>query len=84
MPPQTLTPAAPATQAPARLTRADRCDTSECSAQAFIEATHADQPNLKLLFCGHHGRNHEPGLIAKGFVIHDETHRINAVSASSA
>lgn len=63
------------------LTRADRCDT--CGAQAFFRASSTS--GLTLLFCGHHGRLNEPGLIAKGFSVHDQTHRINKeASASSA
>jgi len=76
----TQTNAAPDTAIP-DLTVADRCDS--CGAQAFFKASNAS--DLILLFCGHHGRINEPGLIAKGFTVLDQTHRINKeASASSA
>lgn len=55
---------------------ADRCDA--CSAQAFMIAHRKiNGVDMELLFCGHHGREAEPALIAQGFSIQDETHRIN-------
>lgn len=55
---------------------ADRCD--RCSAQAFFVAHKVSgDKQVDLLFCGHHGREAEPALIAQGFSIQNETHRIN-------
>lgn len=57
----------------ADLTRADRCD--RCGAQAFVRAV---LPGVgDLLFCGHHYRDHELGLISAGAVVLDQRHRID-------
>jgi hypothetical protein len=56
---------------------ADRCD--GCSAQAFMVARKdIEGKTMELLFCGHHGREAEPQLIAQGFEVQDETNRINS------
>lgn len=49
---------------PAPLKIADRCD--QCGAQAFVRVTLSTG---ELLFCGHHGNEHEPALVAQGAVI---------------
>lgn len=56
---------------------ADRCD--GCGAQAFMVAHKLVDggKQIELLFCGHHGREAEPNLVAQGFSIQDETNRIN-------
>ena len=73
--------------APATL--ADRCDASAvvggangrtgrgaCGAQALIRAV---LPSGKdLVFCAHHGREHEAALAAAGATVHDETGAMNA------
>lgn len=56
-----------------------RCDA--CGAQAFV---HAEKNGSGLLFCGHHGREYMPALIAQGFGIDDRTDMINNKSESSA
>jgi hypothetical protein len=61
------------------LTLLDRCD--RCGAQAYMRAFKDD---LSLLFCGHHGKRYFPSLFAQGFLIQDETFRINKTSESSA
>lgn len=57
---------------------ADRCD--RCRAQAFVRARKGDSI---LLFCGHHGRNHETALIIQGWDVEDFRHLINAAPSSS-
>ncbi len=46
------------------LTKADRCD--RCSASAQIKVKLND--GGELLFCGHHGRMHQPALIKVGVI----------------
>lgn len=79
----TLESQAPTTVAVATtLNVTDRCD--RCNAQAFVVARKGDMSEL--LFCGHHGRKHMSALVAQGFDIEDQTHRINekpSVSANS-
>ncbi|MFI2754218.1 hypothetical protein ACGIF2_15560 [Cellulomonas sp. P22] len=70
----TLEGSAPTTE----LSRHDRCD--RCGAQAYVRATLAAGDGLELLFCGHHFRTFEHGLVASGATIHDERHRIEAQS----
>ena len=78
---------APPTAVP--LTLADRCDAAAvrggangrtgrgpCGAQAFIRAVLPSGHDL--LFCAHHGREHEVALAAAGATIHDETIKINS------
>lgn len=62
--------------APAQLTRQDRCD--RCGAQAYVRATLHQAGDAELLFCGHHFRAHESKLVATGASILDERHRIDA------
>lgn len=50
----------------------DRCD--RCSGQAY---TLWAQEGSELFFCAHHTREHEPVLLAQGFVLHiDERDRL--------
>jgi hypothetical protein len=73
----------------APLTLADRCDApavvggangrserGSCGAQAFIRAVLPGGSDL--VFCAHHGREHEAALAAAGADIRDETDRIDA------
>ncbi len=73
----------------APLTLADRCDASAvvggatgrtdrgaCGAQAFIRTVLPSGNDL--VFCAHHGREHEAALAVAGATIHDETGKINA------
>jgi hypothetical protein len=73
----------------AALTLADRCDAAAvlgggngrtgrgpCGAQAFVRAVLPSGNDL--IFCAHHGREHEVALAAAGATIHDETIKINA------
>lgn len=62
----------PADLAP--LTPFDRCDTRECSAQAYLRVRL--DSGLELVFCGHHGHTLTPVLQAQGAVIRDDTHLI--------
>ena len=54
------------------LSAVDRCD--RCGAQAYIRAVLAG--GSELLFCGHHGRRHEPKLRPLAVEWHDETDRL--------
>ncbi len=55
---------------------ADRCDS--CGAQAFAVASKkVEGKQMEVLLCGHHLRESTPSLIAQGFSIQDDTHRIN-------
>ena len=73
----------------APLTLTDRCDASAvvggpngstgrgaCGAQAFIRAVLPSGRDL--VFCAHHGREHEAALAAAGATIRDETGTIDA------
>ena len=62
-----LAPASP-------LTAADRCD--RCGAQAYVRVNLGN--GGELLFCAHHGREHEAKLKAMGAEIHDESSRLAA------
>ena len=53
------------------LKASDRCDS--CGAQAYIRVVLAEGD---LLFCGHHGRRHEPKLRPIAVEWHDETDRL--------
>jgi len=81
-----VTFAAPAV---APLTLADRCDApavvggpngrtgrGPCGAQGFIRAVLPSGNDL--IFCAHHGREHETALAAAGATVRDETATINA------
>lgn len=52
---------------------ADRCD--RCRAQAF--AILVKNGVQRLLLCDHHRRKHEAAIVAQGFVLVDESYRIN-------
>jgi hypothetical protein len=78
-----------ATPTVAPLTLADRCDASAvvggpngrtgrgaCGAQGFIRAVLPSGNDL--VFCGHHGREHEAALAAAGATVHDGTDALNA------
>ena len=71
------------------LTLADRCDApavvggpngrtgrGPCGAQGFIRAVLPSGNDL--VFCAHHGREHEAALAAAGATIRDQTGTINA------
>jgi hypothetical protein len=73
--------------APLRLT--DRCDApavvglpngrkgrGTCGAQAFLRAVLPG--GLDLVFCAHHGREHEAALAAVGATIRDDSGRLDA------
>ncbi len=77
-----------ATPTVAPLTLADRCDASAvvggpngrtgrgaCGAQGFIRAVPPSDDDL--VFCAHHGREHEAALAAAGATIRDETGTIS-------
>jgi hypothetical protein len=55
------------------MTKSDRCD--RCGSEAFYLAIKDDLHPL--LFCAHHGRNLQDALIAQGWEILDESHRID-------
>jgi hypothetical protein len=57
------------------LTLSDRCDRcpNECS-QAFVRVV---KQSNELLFCGHHFHEHEPVLVAQGWLVQDERNKIN-------
>ena len=56
------------------LTVADRCD--RCGAQAYVRVVL--NSGGELLFCGHHGREHESRLREIRAAITDETARLHA------
>jgi hypothetical protein len=60
------------------LTAADRCD--RCGAQAYVKVVL--NSGGELLFCGHHGREHEARLLEIKAAITDETARLHATAAS--
>lgn len=49
------------------LTKHDRCDSRACSAAALVRFVPASGEG-ELLFCGHHGRMHQPVLIQHGVI----------------
>lgn len=54
----------------------DRCDS--CSAQAFARAIMIKEDGLlELLFCGHHLKKNYSGLDNQGWLIQDDTNKIN-------
>lgn len=55
------------------LTAGDRCDAKKCGARAYIRAT---LPAGPLYFCGHHGKEYMPALVAVGALVLDETSQI--------
>ncbi|MDP9418395.1 MAG: hypothetical protein M3P48_11350 [Actinomycetota bacterium] len=56
----------------ASLSAGDRCD--RCGAQAYVRARLAT--GGVLLFCAHHGREHEAKLRTQGAQIQDESERL--------
>lgn len=52
----------------------DRCD--RCGAQAFVRARLV--AGTELVFCGHHGREATPQLLALGAEVRDDTDLIPA------
>jgi hypothetical protein len=61
------------------LTATDRCD--RCGAQAYVRVV---LTKSELLFCAHHGRQHELKLREVAQEFHDETARLTATPASAA
>lgn len=57
----------------AALNAADRCD--RCGAQAYMRVTLSS--GSELLFCAHHGREHEDRLKQVALKIQDETNRLS-------
>ncbi len=62
------------------LSAADRCD--RCGAQAYVRARLAT--GGELLFCAHHGREHEEKLRVQGAQIQDESERLRGTRATAA
>jgi hypothetical protein len=62
----------PADLAP--LSPTDRCDSKDCTAQAYLRVRL--DSDLELVFCGHHGHLLTPVLQAQGAVIRDDSHLI--------
>ena len=56
-----------------RLTANDRCD--RCGAQAYFEVTLMS--DSKLLFCAHHYREVEPGLVPVAKHVRDESGQLH-------
>ena len=57
------------------LTPVDRCD--RCGAQAYVRLL--IQPNGELLFCAHHGREHQPAIAAReDLTFQDQSDRLRA------
>jgi hypothetical protein len=68
--------------APSPLTTEDRCD--RCGAQAYVRV-HLPSGG-ELMFCAHHGREHEDKIKAVAVNVHDETSKLldtPAVAAES-
>jgi hypothetical protein len=63
------------------LNKADRCDTGNCPAQAWVLVKFLTG---ELTFCAHHFDKFEASLIKDAYEVIDERHRINAKSESSA
>ncbi|HUP99717.1 MAG TPA: hypothetical protein VM093_04585 [Aeromicrobium sp.] len=61
------------TAALTRLSAADRCDRCGARAYIWVEVT----GGAELLFCAHHGRQHEARLRELAFVVHDETFSVS-------
>ena len=59
------------------LTAADRCD--RCGAQAYLRVLLAS--GGELLFCAHHGREHQAKLRTVAAEIQDETDRLHETPA---
>lgn len=63
------------------LTKMDRCDVSDCPAQAWVLVQFVTG---ELYFCAHHYNENETGLFDTAVDIVDERDRINERSESSA
>lgn len=50
----------------------DRCD--RCGAQAYFQIV---KEKKELLFCAHHGRQHEVALVLGGWTVLDSTHLLD-------
>jgi hypothetical protein len=61
------------------LTATDRCD--RCGAQAYVRVV---LTKSELLFCAHHGRQHELKLREVAREFHDETARLTGTPTSAA
>jgi hypothetical protein len=61
------------TDVPRLLTAHDRCD-KMCGAQAWFIAVKDDKD---LVFCKHHGNEYELALIAAGWMVYDQSDRID-------
>ena len=57
------------------LTAFDRCDSTACSAQAYLRVRLTG--GHELVFCGHHGHALSPVLAARGAVIRDDSHLLS-------
>jgi hypothetical protein len=62
------------------LSAADRCD--RCGAQAYVRVSLVT--GGELLFCAHHAKQHRAALEGSGAAFHDETERLDDVSAVAA
>jgi len=62
-----------------QLNVSDRCD--RCGAQAFIYAINEDHD---LMFCNHHGKEFAVVLEMQGFLIQDESWKLNEKPSPSA
>lgn len=65
--------------APAPLTAADRCD--RCGARAYVRALLNN--GGELLFCAHHGRQHESALRTEAAKIHDESQALTITTPTA-
>jgi hypothetical protein len=63
------------------LSKADRCDTGNCPAQAWVLVKFLSG---ELTFCSHHFDKYEASLIKDAYEVIDERHLINQRSESSA
>lgn len=64
-----------------KITKADRCDSPGCPAQAWVIAKFTTG---ELYFCGHHYEQYAVGLVRDAYDIVDEREFINERSESSA
>lgn len=62
-----------------QLNVSDRCD--RCGAQAFVLAINEDHD---LMFCNHHGKEHAEALKDQGFILMDESYKLNEKPSMSA
>jgi hypothetical protein len=53
------------------LTAFDRCDSPDCTSQAYVKARL--RSGLELVFCGHHGHDLIPALAGQGAVVRDDS-----------